>query len=319
MTPALIVASVLVFVYELTLGPRALDRFVLQWGVVPQDLFQVIRTGRNAGPELVTLISSQFIHGGFAHLGGNMLFLWVFGRAVERRIGSWLYLPFYLMAGILAAVVQAAIGGPAETIPLIGASGAIAGVLGAYLYAYPRAWVSVLVPVLFFFWRFDLPAMIVLGLWFAIQVFNGVASITTAAQAGGGVAFWAHVAGFVAGFGAARLMPARGATGRGRAVARHSRDEPGPLRLVSSMANLVLLLLVVRILVLALALGQPGTAVATLVIPILVVTDALVFPIALFVRPWHLGPLLLDTAAFATMVTVMILAAAVGSVLGRRR
>src|SRR5204863_3806765 len=156
--------------------------------------------------ELLTLFSSQFIHAGFLHLGGNMLFLWVFGRSVEDRLGSPLYLAVYLLLGALAGLVQCWIAA-SESVPLIGASGAIAGVLGIYFIAYPTAWVRVLMPVLFFFWTFDLPALLVLAFWFISQFFSGMAAITQASRATGDVAVWAHVAGFAVGAASAPFLP----------------------------------------------------------------------------------------------------------------
>jgi membrane associated rhomboid family serine protease len=180
-TLSVIAACMLVFVYELTLRGLALDVFVRRWGAVPRDVLAALAGDpRVPRTELLTLFSSQFLHGGFLHLGGNLLFLWVFGRAVEDRFGHALYLAFYLLAGALAGLAECFVEGPRSLLPLVGASGAIAGVLGAYLVSYPRAWVTVLTPVLFFAWTFDLPAVLVLAFWFVGQFFNGVAAVTTA-------------------------------------------------------------------------------------------------------------------------------------------
>jgi len=149
-TIAVIVACTVVFLYELTLRGAALDQFVQRWGAVPRVVVPALLGGpRVPRQELLTLVSSQFIHAGFLHLGGNMLFLWVFGRAVEDRLGPWLYLPFYLAAGVLAGLVQCFVSF-GESVPLIGASGAIAGVLGVYFISYPTAWVRVLLPILLY-------------------------------------------------------------------------------------------------------------------------------------------------------------------------
>src|ERR671933_574762 len=152
-TQALIAACVLVFLYELTLRGLALDRFIERWGAVPRIVLAALAGDpRVPRTELLTLFTSEFLHAGFLHLGGNMLFLWVFGRAVEDRVGHLVYLVFYLVAGAVAGLSQSWIAGPSETVPLIGASGAIAAVLGAYFVTYPAAWVRVLTPILFFFW-----------------------------------------------------------------------------------------------------------------------------------------------------------------------
>src|SRR5229473_7894403 len=209
-TQALIVACVVVFLYELTLRGAALDLFVQRWGAVPRVVLAAL-FGDPRVPrwEVLTLFTSQFIHAGFLHLGGNMLFLWVFGRSVEDRVGSGLYLAGYLLLGALAGLVQCWISA-SETVPLIGASGAIAGVLGIYFISYPTAWVRVLVPVLFFFWTFDLPAVLVLAFWFVGQFFSGITAITHATRATGDVAVWAHVAGFALGAASAPFLPHAG-------------------------------------------------------------------------------------------------------------
>ena len=247
-TIALIVFCVLVFIYELSLRGAQLDAFVQRWGAVPRvALAALAGDPRVPRIELATLVTSQFIHAGFLHLGGNMLFLWVFGRAVEDRLGPAIYLPFYLLTGALAGLVQCLISA-SETTPLIGASGAIAGVLGLYFVAYPTAWVRVLVPILFFFWAFDLPALVVLAFWFVSQFFNGLAAITTATRATGDVAVWAHVAGFAIGAGANFVLPGRTSPMKASAGPSIKRaDAPGPARLVSSVADLAALLLGARL------------------------------------------------------------------------
>src|SRR5919197_6200661 len=233
-TTGLIVVCVLVFLYELTLRGAALDRFIERWGAVPRVVLAAVAGDpRVPRSELVTLVTSEFLHAGFLHLGGNMLFLWVFGRAIEDRLGHVVYLAFYLLAGAVAGLVQSLISGPRETMPLIGASGAIAGVLGVYFISYPGAWVRVLMPILFFFWTFDLPAVLVLAFWFLTQFVNGVTAITRASSATEGVAVWAHVVGFVIGAISGRLLPtSRGAlapAARGGAVRRGGAPRPAPL------------------------------------------------------------------------------------------
>lgn len=164
----------------------AVARFFLAWGVVPARLA--------AGEGYATLLTSMFLHGGWMHLLGNMLFLHVFGDNLEDRLGHGRFLGFYLGAGLAAALAQMA-ADPGSTVPMVGASGAIAGVLGGYLLLYPRARVDVLFILFVFFKVVPIPAWIVLGVWFALQVLSGATTPTDA----GGVAYWAHVGGFVAG------------------------------------------------------------------------------------------------------------------------
>lgn len=247
-TTALVALCVAVFLYELVLPERALDLFVQRWGAEPRSILLAL-AGHPRVPrtELLTLFTSQFLHGGWLHLLGNMIFLWVFGRAVEDRLGHIKYLAVYLLGGAGAGLFQSWMSGPDSTLVLVGASGAIAVVLGIYLVSFPAAWVTVLVPVLFFFWTFDIPAVLMLALWFFGQFFTGIASITRAA-APGNVAVWAHVAGFVLGTVAGIVLPgARGHGPRRVAIARRP-DGPGPAGLISSVANLAGLLLAARVL-----------------------------------------------------------------------
>ena len=158
----------------------------------------------------LAIITSMFLHGGLLHIGGNMLFLWVFGNNIEDRLGRGKFLAFYLLAGIIATYAQAAIN-PGSTVPLIGASGAVAGVLGAYLLLYPRARVTTLV-IFFFITAIELPAVIVLGLWFVLQVFQGVGSV---AGDVGGVAYFAHIGGFLAGMAMLAVLRPRPQPPRG--------------------------------------------------------------------------------------------------------
>ncbi len=194
---ALIAASVLVFLYELTLGGAEINRFFLDWGVIPVQITDWLRSPSGL-EEPATVFTSMFVHGGWLHLAGNMLFLWVFGDNVEDALGHLRYLAFYLLAGVAAAVLQVYVDQDA-LIPMVGASGAIAGVLGAYLVLYPRATVSVLVPWLWFFGAFPVPAAFLIVFWFLLQLLNGVAALGTASGVTEGVAVWAHVGGFVAG------------------------------------------------------------------------------------------------------------------------
>ena len=216
-TWSLIGICVAVFALELwiqsTDGDRALDRFFLAYGAIPRDV--------TAGSGLPGLISHQFLHGGWLHLGGNMLYLWIFGNNVEDRFGRLGFLAFYLAGGVAAALTQVAID-PQSTNPLIGASGAIAAILGAYVVLYPGARVLSLVFLGFFYQLINVPAIIVLVLWFGLQLLSGVASLGVSAT-DGGVAFFAHIGGFVAGvvvglivrtFGRGRGGPTVGSAGR---------------------------------------------------------------------------------------------------------
>lgn len=185
---ALIAINVVVFLAMLGLenDPGALANFYSQWAVVPDQIGQ--------GHHLEALISSLFLHGGFMHLAGNMLFLWIFGDNLEDEMGHLTFLGFYLLAGVGAGLVHV-IASPGSQVPTIGASGAIAAVMGGYLLLYPKARVDILVIFIIFFKIFTIRAWIMLGLWFALQFFG---SITSDANAGG-IAYWAHSGGFVVG------------------------------------------------------------------------------------------------------------------------
>jgi len=200
----LIAANVLVFCYELTLSSRTLDRFFLTWGVIPQNVVTALAEPVAPGSLHVfeTLITSQFIHGGWLHLLGNLLFLYIFGDNIEDVLGRLGYLMFYLVCGVVAVLTQVFVLAPfmgRHAVPTFGASGAIAGVLGAYLVLYPLNRVSVLFPVLLILIPFDLPAFVIIGWWFVQQFFYGVLTLSPAAAQSGGVAFWAHVGGFLIG------------------------------------------------------------------------------------------------------------------------
>lgn len=194
-TIALIVANVLVFLHQVSLGPRAGAAFVAAFGAVPA---QITGAAPHAAPVLappLTVLSSMFLHGGFAHLLGNMVFLWIFGNNVEDATGHLRFVVFYVACGVAAALSHVA-AQPASTVPMVGASGAISGVLGAYFLLYPHARIVTLVFLGFFAQTVRVPAFFFLGLWFVMQSLSGVASI---GRAGGGVAWFAHVGGFVAG------------------------------------------------------------------------------------------------------------------------
>ena len=193
----IIIACVLVFLYELSLSTIDVGRFFQDWGVVPVQLVDWLESP-SVVEEPSTVVTSMFIHGGWLHLIGNMLFLWVFGDNVEDAMGHGRYLVFYLLAGLAATALQVFID-QESLIPMVGASGAIAGVLGAYLVLYPRATVSVLIPWLWFFGAFPVPAAFLIVFWFLLQLLSGVASLGAAAGVTEGIAFWAHVGGFIAG------------------------------------------------------------------------------------------------------------------------
>ena len=203
-TRLIIVLNVLVFFLELSHGDQ-LPEFLRDWGVVPGRLFAAF-TGETSLPlELATIFTSLFLHGGWLHLIGNMWYLWIFGDNVEDRMGSWRFLFFYLASGFVAAILHSALM-PGSPIPTVGASGAIAGVLGAYALAFPRAKVLTLIPIFFFFQVVAVPALVVLGIWFVFQFIAGTLSL---GGGSGGVAWWAHSAGFAFGFIVMGLMTRR--------------------------------------------------------------------------------------------------------------
>lgn len=189
---ALVVANVLMFLWELSLGPR-IDGALASIAFVPSEFF-----GGATVKESVDIATSMFLHGGWLHLIGNMLYLWIFGDNIEDRMGHGRYLVFYLLCGYAAALAHAVFN-PGSSLPAIGASGAVAGVLGAYLVLFPHARVMTLIPFGFYIAMRELPALFVLGLWFVMQLFTGVASIGVSTAETGGVAWFAHIGGFVAG------------------------------------------------------------------------------------------------------------------------
>src|SRR3954469_11395961 len=219
-TLALVIACFVGFAWELGLmasgGEAALEDFISKWGVVPADLTAAWGRGDYLSQQTATLITSQFLHGGWFHLLGHMLYLWIFGNNVEDRFGHVGFLVFYLAGGVLAALSQVAID-PGSAIPTIGASGAIAAVLGAYFVLFPRARVTSLVFLGFFYQLIDVPAIIVLGFWFVLQVIDGLASLGVTQT--GGVAVFAHIGGFVAGALAARIIVTWSARRRGSPAA----------------------------------------------------------------------------------------------------
>ncbi|MBV8882858.1 MAG: rhomboid family intramembrane serine protease [Chroococcidiopsidaceae cyanobacterium CP_BM_RX_35] len=199
----LIGANILVFLHEITLSKPQLEQFLNTWSIVPLHLTQSFQGHSNFGshPAWITLFTSQFLHGGFLHIAGNMLYLWIFGNNVEDQLGHIRYLFFYLSCGVVAGLAQWFFSAYSTT-PSLGASGAIAGVLGAYILRFPRAQVLTLIPLGFFFWTIRLPAYVFLGWWFVQQSLYGLANIGARTNIGmehGGVAYWAHVGGFLAG------------------------------------------------------------------------------------------------------------------------
>ena len=195
---SLIVVNFLVFFYELSLG-SGLDRFLEQWALVPALVADqpLAPTGPSSSspPGIATIFTSMFLHGGWLHILGNMLFLWVFGDNVEDAMGRLRYLAFYLIVGATAALVQMFMSID-SLLPSLGASGAVSGILGAYILLYPKARVLTWVPVLIFL-VIRLPAVIFIGVWFLIQFFQGLVASNDPTL--GGVAWWAHIGGFLAG------------------------------------------------------------------------------------------------------------------------
>lgn len=196
-TLLLIVINVLVFLYQVSLDPHAGQDLAFTYGMVPARLGSAISD--HSIPLTVALesfVTSMFLHSGWLHLIGNMWFLWIFGDNVEDQLGHAGYLLFYMLCGVAAGLAHTAANWGSQ-LPAIGASGAIAGVMGAYLIFFPRAKVLTLVPLLFFFFTIRIPAIVMIGLWFLMQFFSGVGSLGV--QEGGGVAWWAHVGGFALG------------------------------------------------------------------------------------------------------------------------
>ncbi|HZP26695.1 MAG TPA: rhomboid family intramembrane serine protease [Dehalococcoidia bacterium] len=193
---ALILINIAVFLYELSLSAGDLNSFFFDWGAIPVRL--IAWWDNPSGTRVPeTIFTAMFLHGGWLHLFGNMIFLWVFGDNVEDALGHLGYLVFYFVAGVGAAAMQTYMSQD-SVVPMVGASGAIAGVLGAYLIMYPRAIVGIVIPLLFFLGPLPMPAALLIGFWFLLQLLNGLATVGPDTTTGG-VAFWAHVGGFVVG------------------------------------------------------------------------------------------------------------------------
>lgn len=207
-TLLLIAANTLVFFYELSLG-RELNRLVYLFGVIPARYTTphgwVILSVTGL---LVPIFVSMFLHAGWLHLIGNMLFLFVFGRSVEDRFGHGKFILLYFVSGLAASLLHIELNAGSR-LPSIGASGAIAGVLGAYFVCFPRARITTLIYLVFFFWTFRLPALLVLGYWFLIQFFMGYQALAIESATTGGVAWWAHVGGFLTGIILGLVLPPR--------------------------------------------------------------------------------------------------------------
>nr|WP_152946759.1 rhomboid family intramembrane serine protease [Desulfofundulus thermobenzoicus] len=197
--------NLFVFFQELTLSPNELNQLFFNLGVVPARVFHVLAMGAPVEPLLIPFITSMFLHGGWVHVLGNMLYLWIFGDNVEDRLGHFRYLLFYLLAGMAGSLAHV-ITNPTSPVPVVGASGAIAGVLGAYFITFRHSRVLALVPIFFFLTIMEIPAVIFLALWFVIQLFNGAASLGGAVNP---VAWWAHIGGFVIGMILIKLMAPR--------------------------------------------------------------------------------------------------------------
>ncbi|WP_031496254.1 rhomboid family intramembrane serine protease [Bryobacter aggregatus] len=195
-TVALILANLLAFFYELTLDDYTLHYFLSHWGTVPSHF------------QFLDIFTSMFLHGGWMHVLGNMWFLWIFGDNIEDILGHGQYLVFYLLCGVAGGLLHVYFN-PESSVPAIGASGAISGVMGAYLVSFPHARVHTLVIFIFFITTIDVPAFLMIGYWFVVQLFSGVGQLANASANGGGTAWFAHVGGFLAGVILIRLMPTR--------------------------------------------------------------------------------------------------------------
>jgi len=205
MTWVLIALNLVIFFYESALGESQFNQTVLAFGLVPARLsFSSVQVF-----PWLTLVTSMFLHGSWFHVISNMWFLFIFGDNVEDRMGPSRYLSFYLAAGVIAGLCQFFLY-PSSTIPTVGASGAIAGVLGAYFVLYPRARVITLVPLFILPWFVEIPALVYLGIWFLTQLFSGLVNLGRlgAGMDFGGIAWWAHIGGFVFGLLVARLVTA---------------------------------------------------------------------------------------------------------------
>jgi len=197
-TLMIILANVLVFLYQVSLGPQAGKAFFYAFGMIPARVGLLVsgHTVVTAGQAFAPLLTSMFLHGSWLHLIGNMWFLWIFGDNIEDYLGHLNYLVFYLVCGIAAGLTHT-LANLTSTVPAVGASGAISGVLGAYIVLYPTSRVVTLVPLLIIFFTVRLPAVVILGYWFLIQFLSGLSTLALPTE--GGTAWWAHIGGFVLG------------------------------------------------------------------------------------------------------------------------
>ncbi len=195
-TVALILVNLLAFFYELSLDDFSLNHFLADWGTVPRNF------------QFVDLITSMFLHGGWVHLIGNIWFLWIFGDNIEDILGHGNFLLFYLLCGLAGGALHVAFNST-SAVPAIGASGAISGVMGAYLVRFPRSRIHTLLFFFIFATTIEVPAMLMIGYWFVVQLFSGFGHLANAAGDTGGTAWFAHIGGFVAGMALIRLLPSR--------------------------------------------------------------------------------------------------------------
>jgi len=224
-TIALIAINVAVFLWEISLPKPVLNAVIYTYGAIPLKITSFGKAPviysihgmviKSDVPVWITLFTCMFLHGGFFHLAGNMLYLWIFGNNVEDRLGHFRFLIFYLLCGIFATLIHSFVT-PHSPVPMIGASGAISGVLGAYMIAFPWAKVETLVFFFFFITTVEVPAFIFIGVWFFMQYLNGVATLT--ARMPTGVAWFAHIGGFISGVVLYRLFPKRSSSSRKKVV-----------------------------------------------------------------------------------------------------
>lgn len=210
----LIALNTAVFLYEWSMGlqsQRELNALIFEFGVVPRHVTAALAGSGSTSllGAFIPILTSMFLHGSWLHIIGNMWVLWIFGDNIEDYLGHFTYLLFYFVCGVAASIAHILLN-LTSRVPSVGASGAIAGIMGAYFVLYPKARVLTIVPLIIFFTFWWLPAWIVLGYWFLVQFLSGAAtSIAVTSQSGGGVAFWAHVGGFVAGIVLIKLLPQR--------------------------------------------------------------------------------------------------------------
>jgi membrane associated rhomboid family serine protease len=207
-TWSLIAANCAIFLFQISLSPPELEWFILRFALVPARYFMPFLYGDELTPaDLLPFITMMFLHGGWLHLIFNMWTLWLFGGTIEDRLGPGRFLAFYLACGVLAAVTHAVFS-PTSTVPAVGASGAIAGILGCYVRMFPMARIVILVPILFIPLFFEVPAILYIGLWFLTQILQGTLELLVPST-GGGVAWWAHIGGFFAGLAFGPLLHRR--------------------------------------------------------------------------------------------------------------